>query len=104
MLNGGYRNAHNRVVILILGILTLVSFECDPAPLDLILIDRFPLAHVPLQDHASALPCSGIVASYSQAMGVVPWRRHSIALCAPGQGSMASVPASPIPMKACSCA
>ena len=43
MLNGGCRDVHKPVVILILVILTLVNLECDLVPLGLVLIDRFEL-------------------------------------------------------------
>jgi hypothetical protein len=51
----GYcRDAHEGVIIPVPVILTLVDLECDPATLNLVLIDRFPLAHAPLLGHARA--------------------------------------------------
>ena len=70
--NGCDRHADNRAVILLVVILTLVGFECDPAPLNLVLIDRLPLAHVPLLDQAALPLYFSIVAHHSRTLGAVP--------------------------------
>ena len=51
---GCYRHTHDRAVIAVLIVLTLVDFDRDRASLDGILKDRFPLAHALLLDQAPA--------------------------------------------------
>jgi NAD(P)-dependent dehydrogenase (short-subunit alcohol dehydrogenase family) len=98
VVDGRYCHADNWAVIILFICLALVHFECNPAPLDLILVDCFPLAHAPLLDQAPLPPSSSTVAQHSRVLRVIPWRRRSTApVLSLHQASVDFSPVQPIP-------